>query len=310
MPGAPAGSSRWRCWSSSSPSWPPVWWPTTSWRSGRPATRGWSALFLANVHFTLTNRAFDGVALTPLGHYWSLAVEEQFYLVYPAFFVAILSIGGRWGLRAKLLTALSLVVGASLVASVLTSRANSFAGYYATYDRVWELGIGAIVAVSTVYLLRLPNVAAAALTWIGIAGIVLSTQVLSLSDPYPGYAALLPVLSTAAVIAGGTAMPRWGAEALLRTAPFRWIGRWSYSWYLWHFALFFVITTAIGRYEYGLSDWQRLGMVLLSLAVAALSYFLVENPIRRSKRLARSPRATMIGAAVLLASCVLLTYAY
>ena len=270
----------------------------------------WSATFLANFHFNLVNHSLDGVTLTPLAHYWSLAVEEQFYLVYPAFFVAILSMGGLWSLRTRLFIALSLVAGISLVSSALTSPINSFAGYYVTYNRVWELAVGALLAVSTRQLQRMPRVVAGALSWIGIAGIVYSTQVLWITMGYPGLAALLPVLSTAAVIAGGTAVPRWGAETVLRTPPFKWVGRWSYSWYLWHFALFFVIETAIGKYEPSLSNWQRIGLVLSSLAVAALSYFFIENPIRRSKRLAQSPRATLIGAAVLIASCVLFTYLY
>ena len=267
-------------------------------------------MFLANIHFALVNHSYAGVPLTPLAHYWSLAVEEQFYLVYPAFFVAILSIGGLWSLRTRLFVALSVVAAISLVSSALTSPANSLTGYYATYNRAWELAVGALLAVATTRLRRMPPAVAVALSWIGIAGIAISTQVLSITMGYPGLVALLPVLSAAAVIAGGTAVPRWGAETLLRTPPFKWIGRWSYSLYLWHYALIIVITTAIGKIEFSLSNWQRLGLVLLSLVVAALSYFFIENPIRRSKRLARSPRATLIGAAVLIASCILLTYAY
>lgn len=270
----------------------------------------WSALFLANVHFTVDNRTAYGLPLSPLIHYWSLAVEEQFYLVYPAFFVIVLSIRSAWSGRMKLAIGLTLVIIASLTSSILTSKPQQFVGYYTTYNRAWELALGGLVAVGTDQLRRLPELAATVLSWLGLIAIAISTQVISFDWSYPGYIALLPTLAAVAVIAGGTSVPRWGAEALLATPPFRWIGRWSYSWYLWHFALFFLVTTAFHTNVLRLSNIERIGLILFSLLVAALSYFFVENPIRRSARLAQSPRATMVGAAVLIASCVSLTYLY
>jgi len=270
----------------------------------------WSALFLANVHFSLVNRTAYGIALSPLVHYWSLAVEEQYYLVYPAFVLIILSIRSRWSGRTKLALGLLLVVAASLSASVLTSRPEELVGYYTTYNRAWELALGGLVALGTSVTRRIPKWIGALVSWAGLAAIALSTQVISFKLAYPGYAALLPTMGAAAVIAGGTSVPRRGAEAVLALSPFRWIGRWSYSWYLWHFALFFLVTTAFHTNVVRLSNLGRWSLIAFSLVVAAASYFLVENPIRRSPRLATSPRATIAGAVVLIASCVLLTFVY
>ncbi len=131
---------------------------------------------------------------------------------------------------------------------------------------------------------------------------------ITVTTSYPGYAATLPVLGVALVVAGGTAAPPWGTEVLLRTLPFRWIGRWSYSWYLWHLAVI-VMAAEYAHTLYGsLSVSLRLALALVALGVSVVSYFLVENPIRHSARIAQSPGATLIGAALLAGTCVAFTF--
>ncbi len=271
----------------------------------------WTALFLGNVHFShvypnlLTTRP-----ASPLQQYWSLAVEEQFYLVYPALFVVLLAMRGTWSPRKRLAYGLSGVIVVSFLASVATTKVGQLAAYDSPFTRAWELALGALVAVGAVELAKLPKAAAAAMTWIGLAAIGFSAATFTIRTDYPGAAAAIPVLGAALVIAGGTAAPRAGAEVLLRLFPFRWIGRWSYSWYLWHWPLLVLVAehahTTVGAHSVA----ENLLLVTIALALAAGTYFAVENPIRHSGALTRRPGASLIGAAALIASCVALTFAF
>ena len=109
--------------------------------------------------------------------------------------------------------------------------------YFSPFTRAWELALGALVALGAGYLRRLPTAFAAVLTWLGLAGILGAALAFTNTTAYPGSWVALPVVATALVIAGGTAAPRRGAEALLSQSPFRWMGRWSYSLYLWHWPI-------------------------------------------------------------------------
>jgi peptidoglycan/LPS O-acetylase OafA/YrhL len=268
----------------------------------------WTALFLGNVHFSHAYPSLFATRPTsPLQQYWSLAVEEQFYLVYPALFVALLTLRGTWSTRARLAIGLSAVIFVSFVASVATSHAGQFAAYDSPFTRAWELALGALVAVGAVELEKIPKAVAAVMTWVGVALIGLSATAFSAHTVYPGSAAAVPVLGAALIIAGGTAAPVAGAEALLHLWPFRWIGRLSYSWYLWHFPVLVIVAahnhTTVGR----TSVAENLMLVTLALGLAAGTYFLVENPIRHSQV---SPKASLIGAGLLVITCVAVTYAF
>lgn len=270
----------------------------------------WSALFLGNFHFANVDPNVLVPRQSPFGQYWSLAVEEQFYLVYPAFFLLLMAVPGSWSVGRRLAIGLIGVVVSSFAVSVITSAAGQLGPYYSPFTRAWELAFGGLVALATPYLKGLPTAVAAALTWAGLLGLVLAAHLVTVVTPWPGYIAAVPVACVALIILGGAAAPRWGAEVLLGSPPFRWVGKWTYSWYLWHLA-FIVMAAEYGRVLYGsLSVTLRLALCGLALIVAAISYFFIENPIRHSKRMAQSPRATLIGAVLLVASCVGLTFAF
>jgi peptidoglycan/LPS O-acetylase OafA/YrhL len=271
----------------------------------------WCAVFLANVHFA---HVYPNYLVprpqSPLGQYWSLAIEEQFYLVYPAFFVALLaSRSRRVGVR-RVALGLGVAAVASLVLSIVWTHTGQLAAYDSTLTRVWELAAGALIALGIERFERLPAAWATAMTWAGMLGIVVAAAAYSTFTPYPGIAVALPVLSAALVIVGGTARPPRGAELVLATSPFRWVGRWSYSWYLWHWPLLVLAAQAAHTTTNQQGIALNLVIVAVALGVAALTYSFVENPVRHWSRLMSSPRATLVGAGLLIAGVVALTFAF
>ncbi len=242
--------------------------------------------------------------------YWSLAIEEQFYLVYPALFVFFLGVTGWWSPRIRLSIGISIVVIASFIVSVHSSHPGHLGAYYSPLTRAWELGIGGLLAVCTEATERLDRFVAAVMTWIGLIVILVSAWTISLAAAYPGWIAAVPVLGTALVIAGGTAVPPRGAEAVLGTTPFRKVGQWSYSWYLWHWPLLVIAAEAAHTTVLASSIAKNLLVVLIALGLSVLSYLFIENPIRRSRRLRENHRLVLVGAAMLIVTCIGFTFAF
>jgi peptidoglycan/LPS O-acetylase OafA/YrhL len=265
----------------------------------------WASVFLVNFHFASAGTNYLASQLPPsvLQNYWSLAVEEQFYLVYPLIFLITAGLSWRLPLRARLGIVLAVAVVGSFIASVIETSQNPTAAYFLPYPRVWELALGGLVAVCTVSLRRLPETMAAALSWLGLGSIILSAFVLTSATPYPGWAVALPVVGAALVLTGGAAEPTYGVELLLRQGPFQWVGLISYSLYLWHWP---VLTIAAERNgSDNLSAGGTFLCVLISLGLASLTYFLVENPIRHSRALVvRRWTSVALGACLVVTSLV------
>jgi peptidoglycan/LPS O-acetylase OafA/YrhL len=272
----------------------------------------WTAVFLSNVHFnSIEPYVFYTQPQSPINHYWSLSVEEQFYLLYPLFFIALLAIAVPFLARRSRLVYGIIVVGiVSLTLSALHSTAGHMVPFRSLSTRAWEICIGALACFATPYFKRIPVALATALTWLGIGGILYAAFAFSFGDAYPGVLALVPVLSAAAVVAGGTVAPRFGAEIFLGTRAFQWLGQRSYSWYLWHAAVLVVAADAAHTTVLRSSLLKNSALVLGGLVLASLTYRFVENPIRHSKYLARNPHWTLIGAWALILSCVALTYVF
>lgn len=271
-------------------------------RDGRAA-----ATFWVNFHFIATGTNYWSSQLppSPLQNFWSLSVEEQFYVAYPALFIGIGIIAiKRLHFRHRISLILAGAIIASFLWSILQTSSNGTAAYFSPFTRAWELALGALVVVNAQQLATIPRRVAAALTWAGIGGIVLAGFVYTSSTPYPGYAAALPVVSTAAVIAGGTAGIKSGAEIVLRLPPFQWLGKISYSLYLWHWPLL-IIPMEISGHPLSLKD--NMGWLVVALALSAATYFLIENPIRHAKRLRRSWRLSIALGLVLVATSVAVT---
>lgn len=247
----------------------------------------WATLFLANVHPSLL-----------LAPYWSLGVEEQFYLVYPVVVLLVASVGRHWSLRAKLGVALSAII----VGSFSWAALHPVAASASTFARSWELAVGALLAVATGYFKKLAAPSAVVMTWAGLAGLTVIAFFLPYRGSYAGTTAVLPVAAAALIIAGGTAAPRAGAEALLKLGPFKWVGRWSYSLYLWHWPVIYVSQQYWGWGH--VNQVGRTALAFFALVLSAVTYFCIENPIRHSARLNRTPAMSIGFGVVLVLACL------
>ncbi len=172
---------------------------------------------------------------------------------------------------------------ASLTTSVMLTQTSAAQAYFVTHTRVWELGVGAGVALGATWWPRLRPALAAGLAWAGLLAILSSVVVFNEATPFPGYLALVPVLGAAAVLIGGPGAGRTGPVALLGVAPMQFFGRISYSLYLWHWPLVVVAMQWAGNGHQVPLRWGLVA-VTLSLVPAWLSFRYVEEPVRQSGR--------------------------
>lgn len=264
-----------------------------------------AALYVVN--WVLANRAVDYLAEdvepSPVQHFWSLAVEEQFYFIWPVIIIGLAWAGARVarrsgaestttpgskGVRRGVLAVglLVLVVLPSLGWSVYLTEQNPERAYFVTTTRLWELGIGALVAIGAHQWQRLGSTTGAVLAWLGLGTVVAGAFLQDTSVPWPGTAALVPTVGTALVIVGGWTAASWGPQVVLGRRALVWVGGLSYSLYLWHWPLL-----RMAEWQWGsLPVWAGLLVVTASILPAWTCYRLVENPIRRSPGLNRSPR--------------------
>jgi peptidoglycan/LPS O-acetylase OafA/YrhL len=235
---------------------------------------------------------------SPLQHFWSLAVEEQFYVVWPALVILVLLgvprgrpgvVRVRIGLLSATMTAASFAVCMALMGQ------NQVWAFYRPQARAFELAAGALLAVlpatRSMFLRRFE----AMFSWVGLAVIVSCAFVYDESTRFPGPWALVPVVATLFVLRGGTSTS-WSVDAVLRAAPAQWLGSRSYSAYLWHWPVLVIAASAAGR---DLSLAEGLACVVFALVLSELSWRFVENPVR-SLRSVAGARAFVLGASMLL----------
>jgi peptidoglycan/LPS O-acetylase OafA/YrhL len=261
---------------------------------------GWSALYAAgsmsNFYFLRHTGYFDVASESmPLLHTWSLGVEEQFYLAWPAILVCIVVIGKS---RRNVGAVVGLLSGISLAWCIYRMHTDPKAAFYLPQTRAWELGTGALLAIvpRSRYSASLTIANAAGIAGLGI--ILWSAFSLSGTSPFPGYNALPPIAGAALLIAP------WRASGLMQRflsrEPFTFLGRISYSLYLWHWP----IIVLYRHFELGapLSLLERIALAAVTLAAAWMSWAFVEEPFRRS----RWTVPTSIGAGITAAIAVAL----
>lgn len=287
--------------------------PRTRWESIGTEIVG-SALYLVNWVFADGTDYLDaGSAASPLQHFWTLAVEEQFYIVWPALLIGMLWLANRGAKRqsdpdaqsARIRRFLQIVVGLVMVPSFIWSiyytQTHPAPAYFVTTTRLWELAIGAAIAIFLVYLEKIPHRVGYILQGGGLVAILAAGIFFTDATAFPGYAALLPTLGAAGVIIGGmSGRATQGFAVVLNVRPMRWVGDLSYSLYLWHWPL---IIFATYIFDGKLPVWIGLLVVVLAIIPSWLSYRYIEQPFRDWQRLKeKSASALRAGASLMVAT--------
>jgi peptidoglycan/LPS O-acetylase OafA/YrhL len=241
-----------------------------------------------------TNYFADGASAYQ--HYWSLAVEEQFYIVWPLLIALLLLAKRRMSLGIAIITA------ASFAYAIFATATQPSVAYFNPVARVWEFGLGALIATAT--LPRLRKKLSATLSLVGFAGLGATVVLLNPTFAFPGLPALLPVVSTALVLFAGTSdLPGW-LDRRMAFKPVQFVGEISYSLYLWHWPLV-VIPAFIANGQ--LNPIAKLVLMAVSVVFAWLTKKFIEDPVRFAPILVKArPRRTLtiaLAASVFVAGC-------
>jgi peptidoglycan/LPS O-acetylase OafA/YrhL len=263
-----------------------------------------ATVYISNYLFAFWENDYQNLNATPspVIHYWSLAVEEQFYLVWPLIIFTLWKIGKQ---RLVFRGVLAITIASFLFSLYLTNAAPIWA-FYSLPTRAWELGIGALLLFIPKDLLAKKSVARTVLVWISVA--VLAYGVIRFSDStaFPGTAALYPVLATGMLIALINSWPPI-LNDFSKLRIVQWLGEISYPFYLWHWPLLVIPSSRFGR---PLALWERFLLIALTALAADLTHRYIEKPFSIRKLTNRQTTqfaiaATMSG--ILAAGVIVLT---
>ncbi len=273
-----------------------------------------AALYVSNIRFAVQATDYLGseLAPSPVLHFWSLSVEEQFYIFWPTLLAVIAGatfLRGRHdaGIR-RLAVGLAAVLVGSLGLSIWLTGVNQPWAFFSLPTRAWELALGGLLALPGAAR-WVPARAAVPAGWIGLALIVAAGLVLDTSVAFPGVAALVPTIGAALVIAAGLASTpagasRYDAGRVLGLGPIRFLGLISYSLYLWHWPILTLPEAAAGEPL----RWPiRLALVALAIVAAAATQRWVEDPIRHGRYVGLKTRRSLAMAGALSVAVVAMT---
>lgn len=233
-----------------------------------------AATYLSNYLFAWWQNDYQNLDAipSPFIHYWSLAVEEQFYLIWPLFIVLL----SRYGKKVVLYGVLTLTAF-SLIFAIYLTKASPIWAFYSLPTRAWELGFGALILFipQSFWSNRFSP-------WLGMLGISIAALRFNENTAFPGYDAVLPVAATVIMIASISRWPRV-LNDLSNNRLSQWLGRISYPLYLWHWPVLVLPISALGRQ---LSVGERVLCILITITFAHLTSQYIEQPIRE-KMIAR-----------------------
>ncbi|HRP70831.1 MAG TPA: acyltransferase, partial [Turneriella sp.] len=244
---------------------------------------------------------------TVVQHYWSLSIEEQFYIAWPLFIALAAAISRSTKRRVRnvaLVFSIVLLISSFCISAFVYLGAPH--GYFTSTTRVWELSLGATLALLWPYI-QWKNVTRVILSWMGFILVVLSIFVIKQDQNFPGYIALLPTVGAILLILGNQV--RGAAGTLLGYQPLRYIGDISYAVYLWHWPLVVLAKQAPEIQQ--LPSWQQSGgIIVATLTLSVLTKYLVEDPFRhgflafglRSQKRTLFVTSSIVSAVVLVAT--------
>ena len=258
------------------------------------------SLHYGNMLFAQDAVNYHATSSKPFLHTWSLAVEEQFYVIWPLLFVFVgRSYAGKESITRQLMTAVVIAAGVSFALSLWVTQVAQPWAFFGMPTRIWEFAIGGIAALmiarqteETTEETKVERGGGAILQGAGLVATGIAAATYHDATAYPGLAAIVPALGTVAIIAGGNRSPDNIVSQLLGSPILRWFGRVSYSWYLWHWPLVglgVVLDWQIG--VFGRLTWSGVALVL-----AVLTTRFVEEPARDSERFRFNSRLLAGGA--------------
>lgn len=256
-------------------------------------------LSVANIKLYLQGSYFDiSHDAQPFLHFWSLSVEEQFYLFWP-----ILLVLCHRFFRARIAILLAIITLLSFALCVVATSFDAEAAFYLLPTRAWELSIGGLIAISGSYWITSSSAGASVsryLAVIGLAAILTACVLFSERTSFPGWAAMLPVLGSAAVLLA-TRSESYIGYSVMSAAPLIFLGKISYALYLWHWPVFSLTDYAL----YSSPEYVRVTIkILFSFGLTLLTYYLLENPMRRTLNKRSYRFATLASFLVIIAAFV------
>lgn len=269
------------------------------------------ALQYGNVLFAQQSVDYHRAAGNPLLHTWSLAVEQQFYVVWPLLFALIARIADGTDesesfMRRRVVVAIVSAALVSFVASLFITRTAQPWAFFTMPTRLWEFALGGLAALVLNPAARLPR--GVLLQIVGLVAVGIASFTYGEALPYPGFYALLPVIGAVAIVLGGQVAPESVVSRALSSAPLQWLGRMSYAWYLWHWPL--VGLGAVLDWKIGVAG--KLAWSVVALGLAVLTNRFVEEPMRHATTVDDAPHRlnlVAIGGAALAAGIAWLVLA-
>ena len=256
-----------------------------------------AALFATNIVFAVRESDYLQSALppSPLQHYWSLGVEEQFYIFFPIVVMVLLKLGKAS--KSLLIAGLTMITAVSFAVCVAITPSMPAISFYLLPFRAWELGAGALLALLGSKVNRVKSVNRELFGWVGLVIIIVTGFIYDSKTLFPGYAAGMPVVATIFLIVSGD-NSKFGPSRLLELRVFQWLGSRSYSLYLWHWPILIVARSA-NKAE--LTAIQIALCMLATLLLAELSFRFVEQPIHKvPKYLNNTNRSLAFGALLIV----------
>ena len=268
---------------------------------------GYASIWMSNLSFAFSKlNYFDPAADQNMYlHTWSLGVEEQFYLLWPVLVLTFVGAwrwqGGQINLR-RLLFSMGGVIVVCLSASIYLTYVQPMLAFYLMPSRAWQFALGAFALLLSTKTIKFIHAGG----WLGFISIVVSSLSIDSNMAYPSFWALFPSIGTALMLVAGASGGNSLLSKVLSIKPMLWLGRISYSWYLWHWP----ILVLGDKLFYQNSAVEKWGLVAVSLLFAIFSYFLIESPIRKSSYFMRRPAITLVAALIVMASTFGLSIAW